>query len=65
MRLRDVLARANRMIRRFAGASGRIFVPSKRCRSRHRDASPRSAGNYYAQPYGGPHADFHTISQLD
>ena len=30
MRLRDVLARANRMIRRFAGASGPILVPSKR-----------------------------------
>jgi hypothetical protein len=38
MRLRDVLARANRMIRRFAGASGHILVPSKRCRSRHRAA---------------------------
>ena len=30
MRLRDVLARANRTIRRFAGASGPILVPPKR-----------------------------------
>jgi predicted acyltransferase len=39
MRLRDVLVRANRTIRRFAGASGRIVVPPKRCRSPHRVAS--------------------------
>ena len=36
MRLRDGLAIATR------SGSGRIFVPSKRCRSRHRAASPRS-----------------------
>jgi hypothetical protein len=30
------------MIRRFASASGRTLVPSKRCCCRHRAESPRS-----------------------
>src|SRR6266508_6564917 len=38
MRLRDVLA----LDPRFAVRSGRIFAPSRRYRSRHRSASPRS-----------------------